>query len=95
MVGRPELYDSEPNEKGERENTWLNGVVPAWKILEMLELPELKEHHELMESRIVASLKRENESDVSALAVAAEPPDVMPAESERPITAVEDDNQHK
>jgi hypothetical protein len=24
------------------ENTWLNGVVPSWKVLELLEVPELK-----------------------------------------------------
>lgn len=28
------------------ENTWLNGVVPAWKILELLETPELKKKHQ-------------------------------------------------
>ena len=25
-----------------QENTWLNGVVPAWKILEMLDMPAVK-----------------------------------------------------
>jgi hypothetical protein len=28
------------------ENTWLNGVVPAWKILSLLEAPALKQKHE-------------------------------------------------
>ena len=27
------------------ESTWLNGVVPAWKILELMELPMLKQKH--------------------------------------------------
>jgi hypothetical protein len=27
------------------ENTWLNGVVPAWKITELLETPALKKRH--------------------------------------------------
>ncbi len=29
-----------PDEEG--ENTWLNGVVPAWKITELLDSPPLK-----------------------------------------------------
>lgn len=28
------------------ENTWLNGVVPAWKILEVLDVPKLKKRQE-------------------------------------------------
>jgi hypothetical protein len=34
------------NEKDTSENTWLNGVVPGWKILELLEEPALKDKHE-------------------------------------------------
>jgi hypothetical protein len=34
------------NEKDTKENTWLNGVVPAWKILELLEEPALKDKHD-------------------------------------------------
>jgi hypothetical protein len=30
----------------EGENTWLNGVVPAWKILELLEVPKLRRQHD-------------------------------------------------
>ena len=34
------VYD----EKG--ENTWLNGVIPAWKILETLDTPELQKKYD-------------------------------------------------
>jgi hypothetical protein len=34
------------NEKDTGENTWLNGVVPAWKIIEVLESPALKDKHD-------------------------------------------------
>jgi len=33
----------------EGENTWLNGVVPAWKILDILNTPRLLEVHEAIE----------------------------------------------
>jgi hypothetical protein len=33
-------------EKDTRENTWLNGVVPAWKILELMEVPALRDKHD-------------------------------------------------
>jgi hypothetical protein len=39
------------------ENTWLNGVVPAWKIMETLETPELKEHQRLASDAYRASLQ--------------------------------------
>jgi hypothetical protein len=52
------VLDSEVNHAGERENTWLNGVVPAWKISELLERPALKHYHEEQEARILAYLKK-------------------------------------
>jgi hypothetical protein len=33
----------------EGENTWLNGVVPAWKISELLDAPPLQAIHSLAE----------------------------------------------
>jgi hypothetical protein len=33
------------NDKETGENTWLNGVVPAWKSFEALEEPQLKDKH--------------------------------------------------
>src|SRR5579864_717303 len=33
------------NDKDTGENTWLNGVVSAWKILEVMEEPQLKDKH--------------------------------------------------
>jgi hypothetical protein len=33
-------------EKDTGENTWLNGVVPAWKIMELLEVPALRDKHD-------------------------------------------------
>jgi hypothetical protein len=35
-------------EEDTRENTWLNGVVPAWRILELLEVPTLRDKHDAM-----------------------------------------------
>ena len=35
-----------------RENTWLNGVVPAWKISEVLDRPELRAVHAAHEAEI-------------------------------------------
>lgn len=34
------------------ENTWLNGVVPGWKILELLETPALRAQHEGYEAEL-------------------------------------------
>jgi hypothetical protein len=38
------------------ENTWLNGVIPAWKIIETLETPALEKKHKEAEAKIVASM---------------------------------------
>jgi hypothetical protein len=35
-----------------RENTWLNGVVPAWKISELLDHPDLKAIHAAHEAAV-------------------------------------------
>jgi hypothetical protein len=40
------------------ENTFLNGVVPAWKIFELLEAPALKDKHEELEKKIIADMKK-------------------------------------
>lgn len=37
----------------EGENTWLNGVVPAWKIMEVLATPQLREIHAIHEQMLV------------------------------------------
>jgi hypothetical protein len=34
------------------ENTWLNGVVPSWKILELFEVPELKKKQQEIEAKM-------------------------------------------
>jgi hypothetical protein len=39
-------YIIDPDADAGEENTWLNGVVPAWKILELLNTPTLVEAHE-------------------------------------------------
>lgn len=43
----------------EGENTWLNGVVPAWKILETLETAELKKAQQKATEAFVALNKRD------------------------------------
>lgn len=45
------------NENG--ENSWLNGVVPAWKIVEVLETPQLRKRHELYEAAFHRDHKRQ------------------------------------
>jgi hypothetical protein len=53
------------------ENTWLNGVVPAWKILETLEVPELKKKHALSTAVLKYAQDNPNQGPaVSAVAVA-------------------------
>lgn len=48
-------------EKGTHENTWLNGVLPAWKIFELLEVPALKDKHDqataILKTRLADSKK--------------------------------------
>jgi hypothetical protein len=54
------------------ENTWLNGVVPSWQILETLEVPELaKIRKKAVETVRAANQKQPN--DVADLAVAVAP----------------------
>jgi hypothetical protein len=60
------------------ENTWLNGVVPAWKIAETLEVPALKKHQKEAEQRWRAATK--NPSDEAEPAVAG----VVPASEVNP-----------
>ena len=56
-------------EKDTGENTWLNGVVPAWKILELMEVPALRDKHD----KATADLKKwqENLRDGAAVPAAA------------------------
>lgn len=60
------------NENG--DNTFMNGVVPAWKISELLDVPELKKHHDKLEAEIreelgkggaVQSIANEEESEMT------------------------------
>jgi len=37
------------------ENTWLNGVVPAWKVIELLEVPSLREAFERADEAVARS----------------------------------------
>jgi hypothetical protein len=56
------------------ENTWLNGVVPAWKILEILELPALKKQHEEHEQKFrkyFKGIRKGGATQAAAGAVAA------------------------
>ena len=39
------------------ENTWLNGVVPGWKILDLLETPEMKRRHEEASAPVLLAAK--------------------------------------
>jgi hypothetical protein len=59
-------------EKGTGENTWLNGVIPAWKILELLEVPALRDKHD----KSAADLKRWREHFTDAPAVPASADDI-------------------
>jgi hypothetical protein len=53
-------------EKDTGENTWLNGVLPAWKILEVLEEPALADKHEAG-----AKWWRERQESAATVSVAA------------------------
>lgn len=70
------------NDKDTGENTWLNGVVPAWKILEVLEEPYLKDKHEaatkMLKDSISASIPTATPS------VARPEPDGVPLADEIP-----------
>jgi len=53
------------------ENTWLNGVVPAWKILEILEVPALKKQHEEHEQKFRDYIKSVGRGDATQAAAGA------------------------
>jgi hypothetical protein len=60
------------------ENTWLNGVVPAWKILETLEVPALKDKHEEASQGIREAFRKRT----SATQGFADNPPVVPPSSD-------------
>ena len=51
------------------ENTWLNGVVPAWKIMEVFEIPQLKEIHRQATEYMLAEIKKGNAAATPAIAM--------------------------
>lgn len=57
--------------KDTRENTWLNGVVPAWKILELLEVPVLRDKQDKVTEELKEWFKSRKDSNV-VLAVATD-----------------------
>ena len=56
-------------EKDTNENTWLNGVVPAWKILELLEEPALADKHKLGTQYFKELAKRQHPTAAPAVAL--------------------------
>ena len=65
----------------EGENTWLNGVVPAWKILELFEEPALKKKQEQIEADFLRRYANSG-TDFSAVVQSFGGP---PASDENPI----------
>jgi hypothetical protein len=55
------------------ENTWLNGVVPAWKILETLEAPALKKMQEAA-TRLFVELSKDEDGAVPAVSLVEDHP---------------------
>jgi hypothetical protein len=53
------------------ENTWLNGVVPAWKIIETLEIPELKEYQKVVSETYRTSMQDKNSGGAVPAAASA------------------------
>ena len=68
----------------EGENTWLNGVVPAWKILELLKSPKLRDAHESADKRLVAHIRDNKTSAMRLTAVSPEP--APPTKAENPTS---------
>jgi hypothetical protein len=64
------------------ENTWLNGVVPAWKIIDLLEYTDLKKQHEEHERAFHKKVAENNDSSGIEQAFAREPD--LPANGENP-----------
>lgn len=62
-----------------KENTWLNGVVPAWKIWETLDVPALKKLHTQHERNFYDDFLPRHQSAQSALADHSLIPDVSSA----------------
>jgi Trypsin-like peptidase domain len=57
----------------EGENTWLNGVVPAWKITETLNAPTLKDRHQELTEEFHRKVSRGGKGAVSAFAASSAP----------------------
>jgi hypothetical protein len=68
-------YGYIPDEYG--ENTWLNGVIPAWKIIEILNTPALLAEQEEHEMKIKKQIKKNSGVKLSGANVA-------PASDENP-----------
>ncbi len=78
------IYERDIDGNGTTENTWLNGVVPTWKIRELLEMPKIK------------SVIAESEATARRLFPPKDDPATVAAEgSERPATPIEGHDQHK
>jgi hypothetical protein len=64
------------------ENTWLNGVVPAWKIIDLLEFTDLKKQHEQHERAFHKRVADHKRSSGIEQAFAGEPD--LPANDANP-----------
>jgi hypothetical protein len=56
------------------ENTWLNGVVPGARILELLEVPTLKNRHEELEQEFYKIIREQGEGGAVQAFADATPP---------------------
>lgn len=55
------------------ENTWLNGVVPAWKILDVLETPEMKKRHQEIKGMVEEFARKGRKNDGGVVSAFAGP----------------------
>jgi hypothetical protein len=62
------------------ENTWLNGVVPSWKIRELFEMTKLKDIHAKKEEEFHARFKKDRKDATQAFAG----PPVVPTNDDNP-----------
>lgn len=50
-------YIIDPNASSGEENTWLNAVIPAWRILDLFETRQIREAHELKTRQTADAIK--------------------------------------
>jgi hypothetical protein len=74
----------------EGENTWLNGVVPGWKIAEVFQTPRIKEIHAEATEALLTGLKNERGGAMPAMEM---PKESVPAAKESALEA--DNPSHK